>query len=716
MTEAKTKTLYTCGMHPQLELPAPGNCPLCGCPLQPIEGTGADGTDAHHREMMWRFWGALVFTLPVFVSAMWLHVPGNPFSPLLPPQVQTWMELILSGVVVFGFGFPILRLGVQSIFTNYYNMFTLILLGTTAAYTYSTIAALFPRLIPAEFLDHHGMVPVYFEASAVITTLVLLGQVLELRARLKTAEALKELLGRFPNVAHVVQLDGSEKDVPREELAVGMKIRIRPGESIPVDGIVLEGRSTIDASSVTGEPIPQSATHGDFIVGGTLNGNGALLVEARKVGKDSLLEQVVRLVQEAQREKAPIARLADRVAGYFVPIVIGVSFASFTLWLFLGPAPAMTFAILNGVGVLIIACPCALGLATPMSILVGTGCGAKHGILVRRAEALERLARVDTIVLDKTGTLTKGRPTISDVLMFSDDQESDIMHRLASLESRSEHVLAGGFREWLEARSLPHLKVRRVEALPGRGIVGLVEKQEIAAGNRELMVQLCQDISPLVSEEKKNWIQGHRDRGDTVIFMAVEGTLKAAVALADEIKPGTREAVSMLKKKGYHLHILSGDSTGAVKLMGEELSISDARGGLLPEEKHAALKSLQQQGRVVAMVGDGINDAPALALADVGIALGTGTDLALQSAGITLLNGDLRGILQAIHLSRATLTNIRQNLFFAFVYNGFGIPIAAGALHPIFGLLLNPMFAAFAMMCSSLCVIGNALRLRGLKL
>ena len=690
---------YTCPMHPEIVRNGPGNCPICGMALEPVSGV-AEGPDPELADMTRRFWVSLLLTLPVFALAM-----GEMLLPA--PRLGTWIELTLATPVVLWGGAPFFVRGWASLRTRKLNMFTLIALGTGAAWGYSALGALVPEIFPESFRGHHGRVAVYFEAAAVIVTLVLLGQVLELRARSRTGAAIRALLGLAPKTARRLAADGSESDVPLEQVQVGDRLRVRPGEKVPVDGVVLDGRSSVDESMLTGEPIPVLKEQGDRVTGATLNGTGALLVRAQRVGSETLLAQIVQMVAAAQRSRAPIQGLADAVASWFVPAVIATALATFALWGALGPEPRMAYALINAVAVLIIACPCALGLATPMSIMVATGRAATAGVLFRNAEAIELLRSVDTIVVDKTGTLTEGKPKLVRVVAAESVDESEVLRLAASLERASEHPLAQAIVSGAAARGVALGDVKSFESRTGRGVVGEVAGRRAAIGNPKLLAELGVDPGPLVATA-----EALRAEGQTVMFVVGDGKLAGLVGVADPIKASTPEAVRGLRRDGLRVVVLTGDNRTTAEAVAKQLGLDEVEADVLPDQKAEAVRRLQAEGRVVAMAGDGVNDAPALAQAQVGIAMGTGTDVAMQSAGVTLVRGDLRGILRARQLSRATMRNIRQNLFFAFVYNALGVPLAAGALYPALGLLLNPMIAAAAMSLSSVSVIANALRLR----
>jgi Cu+-exporting ATPase len=658
-----------------------------------------------------RFWISVVLSAPIFFLAMSDMIPGQPLQRIVSPQLLNWLQLLLATPVVLWGGWPFFQRGWASIINRSLNMFTLIAIGVGTAYIYSVVATLFPRLFPQSFRGHNGEVGVYFDAAAVITTLVLLGQVLELRARSKTSRAIKALLGLAPKTARLIRDDGTEVDVPLEQVKPGDRLRVRPGEKIPVDGIVLEGTTSVDESMITGEPIPVEKTKGSKVTGGTVNGTGSLIMQAERVGSDTLLAQIVRMVAEAQRSRAPIQKLADVVAGYFVPAVVLVAVLTFIVWALFGPEPAMAYALVNAVAVLIIACPCALGLATPMSIMVGTGRGATAGVLIKNAEALEVLEKIDTLVVDKTGTLTEGKPRLISVIPARGQNEGELLYLAASLERGSEHPLAAAIVSGAEGRGIKLADVREFRSITGKGVVGSVEGKRVALGNRKLLEELHVEASDLWDRSEEL-----RRDGQTVMYVVVEGAVAGLVSVADPVKPSTPEAIQMLHEDGIKIVMLTGDNRTTAEAVAKKLDIDEVHAEVLPEQKGNLVKRLQVEGRMVAMAGDGVNDAPALAQAHVGIAMGTGTDVAIESAGITLVKGDLRGIAKARHLSRGTMRNIRENLFFAFIYNVLGIPIAAGVLYPFFGVLLSPVIASVAMTFSSVSVISNALRLNRLQL
>ncbi len=705
------KAEYVCPMHPEIVQTEPGSCPICGMALEPRVPTERDEPNVELKEMVRRFWISLVLTVPVLMLGMSEMIPDQPFMRILSNPQLRWIQFLLSTPVVLWGGWPFFHRGWASIINRSLNMFTLIALGTGTAYFYSFAATLFPNIFPASFRTHGGTPAVYFEAAAVITTLVLLGQVLELRARSQTGSAIKALLGLAPKTARLVRSEGGEVDIPLDQVHPGDRIRVRPGEKVPVDGVVLEGTSSVDESMVTGEPIPAEKAPGAKVTGATLNATGSFLMRAERVGSETLLAQIVRMVSEAQRSRAPIQRLADVVSSYFVPGVVLASVVTFIIWAVTGPEPRMAYALLNAVAVLIIACPCALGLATPMSIMVGTGRGATAGVLIKNAEALEILEKVDTLVIDKTGTLTRGRPSLSAVEAFQGQTETEVLRLAASIEQGSEHPLASAIVSAAQARGLELLPSQDFRSHTGKGVAGKVGGLHIVLGNLKFLEDLSMDAIPFLKRA-----EALRQDGQTVVFLAIDGRPAGLLAVADSIKESTPEAISLLHREGIRIVMLTGDSRTTATAVARKLQIDEVEAEVLPGQKGEVIKRLQAEGRVVAMAGDGINDAPALAQAHVGIAMGTGTDVAMESAGITLVKGDLRGIARARRLSRATMRNIRQNLFFAFLYNALGIPLAAGALYPVFGLLLSPMVASAAMTFSSVSVISNALRLRKVEL
>ena len=700
---------WTCPMHPEIVRQEPGSCPICGMALEPRTPL-ADEQNPELEDMSRRFWFALALSVPLLALAMGDMLPGAPVSRLISPRVRVLIELGLATPVCVWSARPFYERAVASLVSRHLNMFTLIGLGVFVAYGYSLVAALAPQVFPAGFRGHHGQVGVYFEAASVIVTLILLGQVLELRARSHTSAALRTLLGLSPKTARRVLADGREEDVSLDLIRVGDRLRVRPGEKVPVDGLVLEGASSVDESMISGEPIPVEKQQGDRLIGATVNGSGALTMRAEKVGKDTLLSRIVSLVAEAQRSRAPIQRLADVVSSYFVPIVIVVAAVTFLVWALLGPEPSLAYALVNAIAVLIIACPCALGLATPMSIMVATGKGATLGVLFRNAEAIETLRAVDTLVVDKTGTLTAGKPELVSVLATGID-ELRLLSLAAALERASEHPLAAAVVRGAEARGAEKLNPDSFVYVPGKGVRGRVAGADAALGNAALMAELGIDVAELAARA-----EALRGQGQGVVFVAVDGQARGLLAVADPIKPTSAEAIRDLHAAGLRVVMLSGDSRATAETVARELGIDEVNAEVLPDQKAEVIRRLQREGRVVAMAGDGINDAPALAQAQVGIAMGTGTDVAMESAGVTLVRGDLRGIVRARRLSQRTMSNIRQNLFFAFVYNAAGVPIAAGIFYPAFGLLLSPMFAAAAMSLSSVSVIGNALRLRAARI
>ena len=701
---------YTCPMHPEIVQDGPGSCPKCGMALEPMMITRDAEPNEELIDMTRRFWIGLALALPVFILEMGGHLFHTDFG--LDPRVSGWIQFVLATPVVLWAGAPFFQRGWSSVVTNNLNMFTLIAMGTGTAYIYSVVAILFPHVFPSAFRNENGTVPVYFEAAAVITVLVLLGQVLELRARDRTSEALRSLLDLAPRTARRVKDCGSEEEVDLGEVQKGDRLRVRPGESIPVDGVVIEGRSAVDESMITGESIAVEKGVDDKVIGGTLNGTGTFIMRAEQVGLETMLSRIVNMVAEAQRSRAPIQGLADKVAGYFVPAVIAVAIVAFIAWSFAGPDPAFGYALVAAVSVLIIACPCALGLATPMSLMVGMGRGANVGVLIRNGDALELMEKVDTLVVDKTGTLTEGKPRVTAVEPAEGGVGEDELLRLAaSLERGSEHPLAEAIMEAAKERGLTPAQTQDFDAPSGKGVTGTVEGRKLALGNRRLLDDLgiaADALGPRADEL--------RDKGATVMFVVIDGALAGLLAVADPIKKTTPDALARLREDGLRIVMLTGDNERTALAIARELGIDEVEAEVLPDRKADTVKRLQSEGRVVAMAGDGVNDAPALAAANVGIAMGTGTDIAMESAGVTLVKGDLMGIARARELSRATMRNIRQNLFFAFVYNSAGVPIAAGILYPVFGLLLSPVFAAAAMSLSSVSVIGNALRLRGLKL
>ncbi len=710
VTAPATRTEYTCPMHPEIVRAEPGTCPICGMALEPRTVTGEEA-NPELVDMTRRFRIALALSAPLLGFMILDMLPGQPLQQVVSGRILVWAQFLLATPVVLWAGWPLFQRGWASLVNRHLNMFTLIGLGTGAAYGYSVAATLFPGLFPDSFRGHGGEVAVYFEPAAVIVTLVLLGQVLELRARSRTSSALKALLGLAPKTARVVRGEGREEDVPLEQVQVGDRLRVRPGEKIPVDGIVLEGASAVDESMITGEPMPVEKTPGHRVAGATVNGSGGFIMRAERVGRETLLAQIVRMVNEAQRTRAPIQRLADVVASYFVPLVILIAAVTFMLWAWYGPEPRMAYALLNAVAVLIIACPCALGLATPMSIMVGTGRGATAGVLIRNAEALEILAKVDVLVVDKTGTLTEGKPRLVSTVPLAPYQESEVLRLAAALEQSSEHPLAASIVSGARDKGLLPAKADDFRSLTGKGVQGTVEGRAVAIGTARFLSELAVDTAGLETQAEPL-----RKEGQTVMFMAIDGRPAGLLGVADPIKPSTPDAIDLLHGEGLRIVMLTGDSRTTAEAVARRLRIDEVEAEVLPEQKAAVVKQLQAQGHIVAMAGDGINDAPALAQAHVGIAMGTGTDVAMESAGVTLVKGDLRAIARARRLSRGTMRNIRQNLFFAFAYNMLGVPIAAGVLYPFLGVLLSPMIASAAMTFSSVSVIGNALRLRKLPL
>ncbi len=707
---ADPTAIYTCPMHPEVRQQGPGSCPKCGMALEPLIAENED--DAEYRDMLKRFWLAAIFTVPLFIISMGDLLPGKPISQILSPSVRLWLELLLATPVCLWSAWPFYIRGFDSIRHKSLNMFTLIGLGVSVAFIYSLIAAVLPGIFPTSFRDASGHVAVYFEAAGVIVTLILLGQVLELRARTQTSEAIKKLLGLAAKSARRINADGSEEDISLDDVQIGDSLRVRPGEKIPVDGVVTDGKSSVDESMISGEPIPVEKSSGDHVVGATVNGTGGLVIKAEKVGAETLLSRIVHMVAEAQRSKAPIQKLADIVAGIFVPVVVLVAIATFIIWSIFGPEPAMAYALINAVAVLIIACPCALGLATPMSIMVATGRGAMAGVLFKNAEAIEVLRKVTTLVVDKTGTLTEGKPKLVTVYAEpSGISENDFLSYVASLEKGSEHPLAAAIVNGAKDRGVSLLATEGFESITGKGVKGKIGGHMVALGNRALMDGLGLDLGPLMDKA-----ENLRKEGQTAMFVAIDDKLAGLVGVADPIKESTPEAIKALHEDGIKVVMLTGDSKTTAMAVANKLGIDAVVAEVLPDQKVAEVKRLQDMGEIVAMAGDGINDAPALAKAQVGIAMGTGTDVAMESAGVTLVKGDLRGILRARLLSRATMRNIKQNLFFAFVYNAAGVPVAAGVLYPAFGWLLSPMIAAAAMSFSSISVIGNALRLKTTKI
>jgi Cu+-exporting ATPase len=701
---------YTCPMHPEIIRSAPGACPICGMALEPRHAT-AEEANPELADMTRRFRVSVALTAPILALMVSEMIPGRPLQHLLGSSLVLWSQLALATPVVLWAGFPFFERGWASIKNRSLNMFTLIALGTGTAYLYSLVAMLLPTMIPASFREHDGGLAVYFEPAAVIVTLILLGQVLELRARSRTGSAIRSLLVLAPKTALLIGEDGREQDAPIESVRVGDRLRVRPGEKAPVDGVVLEGASAVDESMITGEPMPVEKSPGSQVTGGTVNGRGSFVMRAERVGSDTVLAHIVRLVGEAQRTRAPIQRLADTVSAWFVPAVILIAVGAFAVWALFGPEPRLAHALVNSVAVLIIACPCALGLATPMSIMVAMGRGASSGILIRNAEALETLEKVDTILVDKTGTLTEGKPQLVSIVTLPGYESAEILRLAASLERSSEHPLAQAILKGAEQRGLFPAGSKNFESHTGKGVTGSVDGSRVAIGNARLFETLAIDSAPLNGRAEEL-----RREGQTVMLVAVNGSAAGILGVADPIKSSTVEAISLLHEAGVRVVMVTGDSRVTAEAVGRSLGIDEVMAEVLPEQKSEAVKRLQAAGHRVAMAGDGINDAPALAQADVGIAMGTGTDVAMESAAITLVKGDLRGVARARRLSQATIRNIRQNLFFAFLYNALGVPIAAGVLYPFFGMVLSPMIASAAMTFSSVSVIANALRLRRIAL
>lgn len=701
--------VWTCPMHPEIRRDGPGTCPICGMGLEPLEPSLEEGPNPELIDMTKRFWVSAALSLPLFVLAMGMEILG---WELLPMSSAVWLQLALATPVVLWGGWPFFERFLASLRSRMLNMFTLIGLGVGVAYTYSLVATLAPQLFPASLKTMGGLVPVYFEAAAVITTLVLLGQVLELRARSATGKAIRALLGLAPKSARRLYDDGTEADVPLDEVQVGQLLRVRPGEKVPVDGEVVEGHSSIDESMISGEPVPVEKTVGAKIIGATVNGTGSVLMRATRVGSETMLSQIVRMVAQAQRSRAPIQALADKVSGWFVPAVVFVAIITFGVWSLIGPEPRMSHALVNAIAVLIIACPCALGLATPMSIMVGTGRGASSGVLVKNAEALELLEKIDTLVIDKTGTLTEGKPKLVNVETSGIIEPDELLRIAAALERGSEHPLAAAIVAAAEDRSVESLQVSDFASHTGKGVTGSVEGRPAALGNKAMMAEVGADPKDLEAKADE-----YRSKGQGVMFLAVDGIFGGLLVVADPIKQSAVEAVRAMHREGVRLIMMTGDNPRTAEAVALEVGgIDEVLADVLPEQKQAKVEELRKQGRRVAMAGDGINDAPALAAADVGIAMGTGTDVAMESAAVTLVKGDLNGIVRARRLSRAVMRNIRQNLFFSFVFNAAGVPIAAGVLYPWFGVLLSPIIAGVAMALSSVTVIGNSLRLRTVRL
>ncbi len=701
---------YTCPMHPEIILDQPGSCPKCGMFLELKDAAGSP-EDLEYRQMSRRFWASLILSVPIILLAIPELIPGNPLEKIVSMRVINWIEFAFATPVVLWGGGWFFERGVLSVARRSLNMFTLIALGVGAAYGYSVIALVFPSVFPSAFQSHGGEVPVYFEAAAAITVLVILGQLLELRARRQTSDAIKALLNLAPKTARVIRDNNNEEDIPLEQVAVGDRLRVRPGESIPTDGVVLEGSSSVDESMVTGEPIPVEKVAGSKVVGGTVSGTGSFIMRAERVGADTLLSKIVHMVSEAQRSRAPIQRLVDSVSAYFVPAVILAAISTSVIWGFFGPEPRMAYAIVNAVAVLIIACPCALGLATPMSIMVGVGRGATMGILIKNAEALETFRKVDTLIFDKTGTLTEGKPRLVSILPEAGVSEEEFLHLAASLERGSEHPLAQAIVKGAESKNVRFVETKAFKSVTGKGVAGTVDGKNIVLGNQEWIEELGISSARLIPKADEL-----RKDGQTVMFLADKGRLLGILGVSDSIKASTPEAIRMLHNEGLRLIMVTGDNQVTADAVARKLGIDEVRAGILPEKKGEIIRELQAKGHLVAMAGDGVNDAPALAQANVGIAMGSGTDVAIESAGVTLVKGDLRGIAKARKLSRATMRNIRENLFFAFVYNILGVPVSAGILYPFFGILLSPVIASTAMSFSSVSVIVNALRLRRVSL
>ena len=704
--------VYTCPMHPEVRQTGPGSCPICGMALELESAAMADeGTNPELVDFIRRFWIGAVLTVPLLVLAMGPMVGLGWIRGALGEHAAQELELALGTPVVLWCSWPFLERGWKSFLSWNLNMFSLIAMGVIASWTFSVVAVIAPSIFPSGFRDMHGTVPVYFEAAAIIVVLVLLGQVMELRAREGTGKAIRALLDLAAKTARVIRDDGSEEEIPLEHVHVGDRLRVRPGEKVPVDSEVVDGHSSIDESMITGEPVPVEKTVGDPVTGATINGTGSLVIEARRVGADTMLSQIVAMVAQAQRSRAPIQKYADKVAGWFVPAVIGVAVLAFIGWAIWGPAPALSYALIAAVSVLIIACPCALGLATPMSIMTATGRGAQAGVLIKNAEALERFEKVDTLIVDKTGTLTEGKPRLVAVIPESGFDEEEVLRFAATLEKGSEHPLAEAIVEGAEQHGIALGSANDFEAVTGKGVKGMVDGKQVVLGNLKLITDLALDAKDFAEKA-----EARRSKGETVMFVAVEGAVTGMISVSDPVKATTPDALKALHALGLTIIMATGDNERTARAVAARLGIDNIRADVLPEDKARIIRELQEQGRKVAMAGDGVNDAPALAQADVGIAMGTGADVAIESAGITLVKGDLDGIVRARRLAHATMRNIRQNLFFALVYNGAGVPIAAGALYPFLGILISPMFAAFAMSASSVSVVTNSLRLRGFKL
>jgi Cu+-exporting ATPase len=703
--------IYTCPMHPEIRQKGPGNCPICGMALEPEEVELREEINPELMDFTKRLKISAIFTIPLALLTMSDLIPGQPVQQVLPPWLYSMIQFLLATPVVVWGGLPFFERGWVSVKNRSLNMFTLIAMGTGVAYLYSLVGTFFPSLFLETFRVHGGLVPLYYEAAAVITTLVLMGQVLELRARSQTGNAIRALLGLAPKTARKVQADGSEIDIPLEHVHVGDRLRVRPGEKIPVDGRITDGKSSIDESMITGEPIPVEKESGSPVTGATVNGSGTFIMEATRIGSDTLLSQIIKMVSQAQRSRAPIQKLADKVSSYFVPAVVLIALGTGVIWFFWGPEPTLTYAIVNAVSVLIIACPCALGLATPMSIMVGTGQGATHGVLIKNAEALDILEKITTLIVDKTGTLTVGKPKLAVVRPVSGFSEKEILELAASLEKVSEHPLAEAVVNGAKQKGLSTHEVRDFESITGMGLRGKVKGLDILVGNKTLMNQFGVESFELVEAAKSLQTTGHG-----AMLVAIDKKAAGIVAVKDPIKETTKDAISYFHGKGIEVIMLTGDNQHTAQAVAAQINIDRFEAEMLPEQKNEVVRRLQSEGKIVAMAGDGINDAPALAQANVGIAMGTGTDIAMESASVTLVKGDLMGIVRAHRLSLQTMKNIRQNLFFAFIYNALGVPVAAGAIYPVFGLLLSPMFASLAMSLSSVSVIGNALRLRRVRI
>ncbi len=708
---AGSGAVYTCPMHPQIRHLGPGDCPICAMALEPLAAPAADQPNRELDDMSRRFWIGLALTAPVFCLEMGRHIPGLGMDAIVAPKISTWIQLVLATPVVLWTGWPFFQRGWASLVSRRLNMFTLISLGAGTAYVYSLAATVIPAAFPRGFRTMGGVVPVYFEAAAVITVLVLLGQVLELRARAQTGGAIRALLKLAPKNARRLRDGGEDETIPLNRVKIGDRLRVLPGEAVPVDGAVLDGKSTVDESMVTGESMPSPKAPPDKVVGGTVNGAGSLVMRAEKIGADTLLAHIVAMVAAAQRSRAPIQGIADRVAGYFVPVVLAVAIAAFAVWALWGPPPALAYALLEAVSVVIIACPCALGLATPMSIMVGVGRGAGAGVLIKSADALERMEKVDTLVVDKTGTLTEGKPNVTAVVPAPGMTQDDVLRLAASLERSSEHPLAAAVMAAVGTKGIASEAVSDFSSVTGKGVTGTVAGRPVAVGNATLMADQAIALGGLAAQA-----DAFRKKGATVLFVGVDAKPGGIIAITDPIKPTTPAALDSLRKSGIHIVMLTGDNRRTAETVARQLGIDDVQAEVLPEDKGRIVRKLRGDGKIVAMAGDGVNDAPALAEADVGIAMGTGADVAIQSAGVTLVNGDLAGVARARALSRATMGNIRENLMFAFVYNAIGIPVAAGALYPGFGVLLSPMVAALAMSLSSVSVIANALRLNAARI